>query len=230
MRVSLRTLIAAVGLWLMMTGCAHQVKVNPPPRIMQAQVDLSLCPLGIDGSATQPLSPARKEADGACTAGSKNGYPIPDPACTPGAVNPTLTLSVLTDKNFRTGCIRNHLTSEEAKGATYAWYGLQKPSGNAGQSQVCELDHLVPLYFGGADSLDNIWPQCGPDAVTLNERYFKQKDKVEVYVGNMVRAGTISLTEAQRGIAKDWTQYLPSANAECARTGCPSPEKADFVE
>ena len=39
-----------------------------------------------------------------------------------------------------------------------------------------------------ADTLDNIWPQCGPDAVTMNERFFKQKDCVETYLGFQVRA------------------------------------------
>jgi hypothetical protein len=94
---------------------------------------------------------------------------------------------------------------------TYTWYGLIAPTENNGPHQVCELDHLVPLELGGADGLGNIWPQCGPDEATLRNRYFKQKDAVENYLAARVESGDLSLDEAQRGIAADWTQYLPAA-------------------
>jgi hypothetical protein len=73
------------------------------------------------------------------------------------------------------------------------------------------LDHLVPLELGGADGLGNIWPQCGPDDVRLRDRYFKRKDQVENYLAAKVRAGQMSLDEAQRGIAADWTQSLDAS-------------------
>ncbi len=49
---------------------------------------------------------------------------------------------------------------------------LQDPSPDEqlGASQTCELDHVVPLEIGGADTLDNIWPQCGPKNVVLAKR------------------------------------------------------------
>jgi hypothetical protein len=59
-----------------------------------------------------------------------------------------------------------------------------------------------------ADGLGNIWPECGPDGATLNERYFKAKDRVENYLAGWVKAGRMSLGDAQIGIASDWTQYL----------------------
>ncbi len=64
---------------------------------------------------------------------------------------------------------------------------IRKSRQNSDQNQVCELDHLVPLELGGADGLGNIWPQCGPDSVALNERYFKIKDRVEVYLADEVK-------------------------------------------
>jgi hypothetical protein len=75
------------------------------------------------------------------------------------------------------------------------------------------LDHLVSLELGGADTLDNIWPQCGPPGVKLAKRYFKIKDGVENYLAAKVKAGGISLKDAQRGIATEWTQYIPEAAA-----------------
>lgn len=84
---------------------------------------------------------------------------------------------------------------------------------------MCELDHLVPLELGGADGIGNIWPECGPDSATLENRYFKIKDRVENYLADEVKAGRIPLDTAQRSIASDWTQYLDDANRYCALGG-----------
>jgi DNA-directed RNA polymerase subunit L len=113
--------------------------------------------------------------------------------------------------------VRNCATTEEDKNVTYTQYGIPHPSSNTGTSQVCELDHLISLELGGADTLDNIWPQCGPNHVTLAKRYFKQKDAVENYLAEQVRTGQIELQKAQTGIASDWTQFLGEAQAFCAK-------------
>jgi hypothetical protein len=155
-----------------------------------------------------------------CHAAIHNGYPEPDPHCTPGGVNPSVTEEVLRDPSWRTGCVRNCESGEGQKHIVYAWYGLPRPEHNNGQSQICELDHLVPLELGGADGLGNIWPQCGPDRVTLDNRYFKVKDRVENYLADRVRSGRMPLDEAQRGIAENWTQYLNEANEYCAHGRC----------
>ena len=101
------------------------------------------------------------------------------------------------------------------EGDHYSWYRLLHPVHNDGQDKICELDHLVPLELGGADTLDNIWHQCGPNAVGLRERYFKIKDIVENYLTAMVKAGKMDLDEARKGIAIDWTQYLQAASGVC---------------
>jgi hypothetical protein len=150
-------------------------------------------------------------ADGSCHAIERNGFPEPDPRCTPGGSVPGLTAETLRSPDWRTKCIRNCQSSEKQKHVTYAWYSLPAPTNNSGATQVCELDHLVPLELGGADGLGNIWPQCGPEDVVLRARYFKQKDLVENYLAREVRAGRMDLDRAQRGIAADWTQYLQAA-------------------
>ena len=151
-----------------------------------------------------------------CSVQTRNGYPLPDARCTPGGVNPSITSDVLRDPAWRTRAVRNCASSEAQKHAAYQWYQINKPRINSNQDQVCELDHLVPLELGGADGLGNIWPQCGPDAVTLNERYFKKKDHVENYLAEEVKSGRMPLGLAQKGIAVDWTQYLGHAEAWCA--------------
>lgn len=185
-----------------------------------------VCPVdcnipGLDRKAHTALASVGTPTDGSCRAGTRNGFPIPDPRCTPGAINPTVTVDVLKNKaHFRTCCLRDMVETESQKHIAYKWYGLPVPSNNEGQSQVCELDHLVPLELGGGDSMDNIWPQCGPNAVTLNERYFKQKDKVEFYLADQVKAGAMDLGQAQRAIASDYTQFLDAAKTYCASHRC----------
>ena len=150
-----------------------------------------------------------------CQVSFKDQFPLPDPRCTPGGFNPSISARILRDPRWRTRFVRNCDSSEAQKHIAYRWYGIQKPQINSNQNQVCELDHLVPLELGGADGLGNIWPQCGPDAVTLNDRYFKEKDHVENYLAEEVKSGRMDLAAAQRGIASDWTQYVPAANHWC---------------
>lgn len=161
----------------------------------------------------------QRPSDGACSTTLRRGYPVPDPRCTPGGIDPGVTADVLRNRAWRTGCIRDCQTSEAEKHITYRWYGLRVPRRNYGEMQVCELDHLVPLELGGADGLGNIWPECGPSAVALDERYFKIKDRVENYLADAVKSGRMPLAAAQRGIAIDWTQYLDAANRYCAAGG-----------
>ncbi len=158
-------------------------------------------------------------SSGTCRTQMRRGYPVPDPQCTPGGVNPSVTEQTLRDPDWRTGCVRDCETSETRKHATYAWYGLVSPHDNAGEHQVCELDHLVPLELGGADGLGNLWPQCGPDGAELCRRNFKMKDHVENYLADEVKSGRMPLDSAQRAIAADWTQFLEAAELYCAHGG-----------
>jgi len=174
------------------------------------------CPVSaVQSTASRPL--ASSDVTHGCTTQTKSGFPVPDPKCTPGAVNPTVTLAVLKNTSFGTGCIRNCATTESDKNVTYSQYGIPHPANNQDATQVCELDHLVPLELGGADTLDNIWPQCGPNQVPLAKRYFKEKDKVENYLADQVKTGKMNLEKAQTAIAADWTQFLGEAQSFCSK-------------
>lgn len=175
--------------------------------------------LGIDASASEPFASVPVPTSGECHTGVSRGLPIPDPKCTPGAIDPTVTEEVLKDSRFRTKCIRDLATSASKKNSTYGLYGIQHPDNNTHATQTCELDHLVPLELGGADTLDNIWPQCGPDGVELSNRFFKRKDAIENFLTRQVKAGNMSLSDAQQGIATDWTQYVVETE-QCEEAGC----------
>lgn len=200
------------------------LSVDPTYAAGSRQVDCEAVDgdLAIDPMAEAPLVAVTLPPLQTCTLGTSNGFPVPDPACTPGAVNPTLTVDVLRNREFTTRCVRDQATSAAEKKTSYDWYGIAHPDHNTGATQVCELDHLISLELGGADTLDNIWPQCGPDDVTLRERYFKMKDTVENYLAAEVKAGRMDLSAAQRGIATDWTQYLHDALDACPGGRCGS--------
>src|SRR5580765_797441 len=102
---------------------------------------------GFDPKADQSMKVWSQPAARACTPKVKTiagvAYLLPDPDCTPGAINPTLKVSVLKKPGFRTACERNKATSADAKNNTYDWYDINHPSNNTAATQTCELDHLI---------------------------------------------------------------------------------------
>jgi hypothetical protein len=181
-----------------------------PQRPVSAESDrCTTCPVaGVNSQKTTSLGAA---TTGPCsTRRAGNGYPLPDPACTPGAYNSTVTAAVFGNKKFTTACVRDCITDSQKKKTTYTAYSIK-------QNASCELDHLVPLEIGGADSLDNIWPQCGQ--ASNGKDYKAIKDQVESYLAINVLLG-MDLDNARKGIASDWTQYIAKAQTFCAAKGC----------
>ena len=201
---------AVIGLSISLPSQAADLKVRSAlPSICSR--------LNIDAEGAEPLKTVSLPPSGTCKPLVKNGLPLPDPSCSPGAINPTLTLEVLKTKGFTTKCVRDQASSATEKQQTYRWYKIAKPAHNSGSTQTCELDHIISLELGGADVLENLWPQCGPTRAVLNKRFFKQKDAVENYLAREVKAGRMDLSAAQHGIAEDWTQFLAAANKSGAK-------------
>ena len=187
----------------------------PGAGAVQAKGDVDCTPFGLGQDPPQPLQPVSLPPASKCNTRTSHGLPLPDPKCTPGAVDPDLTLETLQTPGFTTKCVRDTATSAHDKAQTYTWYDIPHPDSNSGAAQVCEIDHLISLELGGADTLDNLWPQCGPYDVARRYRYFVMKDLVENYLARQVKQGIIDLSQAQKGIADDWTQYLDGAIEEC---------------
>jgi hypothetical protein len=130
---------------------------------------------------------------------AKNGEILPDPLCTPGALNPKVTQDTLGATICKPGYTKSirppqSITAAEKRGNALAY-------SYAGSWVQTEYDHLVSLELGG-DPNDprNLWiePSGSPNA----------KDGVESTLHRWVCAGTVSLSAAQDAIATDWTTAL----------------------
>jgi hypothetical protein len=120
-----------------------------------------------------------------------DGRPLPDPACTPGAIDPAVNESDIKATICRPGYTRTvrppASDTDRWKRTAEAAYGIA--SG--------EYDHLVPLELGGANATSNLWVE--PGAIP------NPKDQVENRLKREVCAGTITLAAAQQAIASNWT-------------------------
>ena len=131
---------------------------------------------------------------GSCWAGV-----LPDPARTPGAVNPDVNQNTIK----KTICVAGW-TATVRPPARYtnrlkvqqlaAWgYADQNPAD-------VEEDHLISIEIGGSPTdPTNLWPQ--PYAGKCGAR---TKDVVETKLKRLICAGTVPLKKAQRAIAGDW--------------------------
>ena len=144
-------------------------------------------------------------APGSCRYRYDHGRPLPDPACTPGAVNPDVTPSTLR----RTICAQGYtarvrpprqVTDREKRLSARAY-------GYGGSFATAELDHLVPLGVGGdPNDARNLWLEPNDDAgATTNAN---GKDQIEDVLHDAVCAGRVGLAPAQRAIAANWTTAL----------------------
>jgi hypothetical protein len=147
----------------------------------------------------------RAPAPGTCRYRRTGGRFLPDPACTPGAVNPDVTPSTLRS----TICVSGYsarirppreITDREKQLSARAY-------GYTGRFATAKLDHLVPIGVGG-DPNDprNLWlkPNEDPRATTNDNA----KDDVEDALHDAVCDGRVGLVEAQRAIAADWGTAL----------------------
>jgi hypothetical protein len=100
---------------------------------------------------------------------------------------------VLCGRGFHTSSVRNVPQSE--KFAVEREYGLTP--GYYGRS--LEIDHIVPLELGGSNAIANLFPE------RANVRPgYHVKDRLEDKLHQLVCAGTMSLSAARAGIARDW--------------------------
>jgi hypothetical protein len=119
---------------------------------------------------------------------------LPDPRCTPGAVDPNVTQANLRVTICHPGYTK---TVRPSVSVTDRFkYEVAYPAYSEPHSKKTELDHLVSLELGGANDAANLWPEYPP---TPNA-----KDKVENALHAAVCDGRVKLTVAQNAIARNW--------------------------
>lgn len=193
-------------------GCAHATAVGsveqPVSQGTAVPGQAASAPIPQGPGPTSPYTVAAQPAPGTCHYRyTPDQQPLPDPACTPGAVNPKVTQASIADTICRSGytsSIRpaSTITGREktANAKSYAY---------TGSSADAEYDHLISLELGG-DPNDprNLWveppsPDHKPGGGVNNP-----KDKVENILHSLICSGQVPLDAAQAAIAIDWTTAL----------------------
>lgn len=124
-----------------------------------------------------------------------NGAKLPDPVVTPGAILTTDARKVCVPGYSKS--VRN--VPNSIKKLAYKKYHVKPKPG-----VCCEVDHLISLELGGSNDISNLWPEPYEPRPNAHE-----KDAVENALHAAVCAGQMTLPEAQKAIAKDWTAAVP---------------------
>jgi hypothetical protein len=132
---------------------------------------------------------------GSCHARGRGLFSLPDPRCTPGAIDPAVTPADIGRTICRSGYTETvrppESVTEDEKRASLRAYGDRRPL------HYYEYDHLVPLELGGArNSPRNLWPEPGASP--------NPKDELEYRLRTRVCDGEMKLAAAQLAIARDW--------------------------
>ncbi|MDH6108689.1 hypothetical protein P3T36_002390 [Kitasatospora sp. MAP12-15] len=169
-----------------------------------AAVTLAAVPLAL---VTAPAATARAatwvpQATATC---SQAYLPLPDPTCTPGALNPSVTQSTIDS----TICVSGWTTTvrpptsytNRLKAQGIIAYGYSDTN-----MSDYEEDHFIPLELGGSPTSPlNLWPE--PHANVGGGTSYS-KDSVENALKRAVCAGQVDLAPAQQAIAANWTTAL----------------------
>lgn len=140
---------------------------------------------------------------------------LPNPQISPGEVR-TTDLNIIcgeSTKDFR------H-TSESLKQRVYENYDeiphqkdchdtIHISKKGKQRTEACEVDHIISLELGGADSERNLFPQPynPPDGLGAHA-----KDAVENYLHRQVCYHGYPIEKAQKEIATDWYQVYTDAH------------------
>ena len=159
----------------------------------------------------------RIPAPGAChTWVGAAGGELPDPACTPGAVDARITQANVDATLGRPGGYTASVRPPEAmtrtvKAKLMAAYGIPRS-----QAAHYELDHKIPLCLGGSSDVANLWPQKNvfiPHVGRESSMVHNSKDEVEAVLCDAVKQHKYTLAEAQEIVATDWTAFAVAAFA-----------------
>lgn len=206
----LTALAITVAATITLTGCTHGGDARHTARKVPGvtPVDASFSgPLAVGPGPTN-YTVQQQPAAGSCQyRHSPAGDPLPDPHCTPGAINPKVTQDTLANTVCRAGYTKSIRPPvavtrvEKRKNAeSYSF---------TGDLADAEYDHLISLVLGG-DPNDprNLWVEPPSPSHKPKDGVNNPKDIVESKLASAVCSGRVPLADAQAAIAADWTTAL----------------------
>ena len=162
-------------------------------------------------AAVSAASSGGWRAPNSCHVRGSGLYVLPDPRCTPGAINPAVTQanidSTICMAGWSAGERPPESVTEPQKRLSLAAYGYYdgRSLGNY------EFDHLISLELGGAaDSPENLWPERNYPGASPSSYYLNPKDHVENDLNHLVCDGKMNLASAQHIIASNWVSWYRS--------------------
>ena len=172
----------------------------PAPASRQAATRIQIGP---GPQATYAVQP--QPLPGSCHYAYVGSDPLPDPRCTPGAINPQVTQANIASTICRSGYTSTirppEAVTEKEKTASATAYGY------TGSLHTAEYDHLISLELGGdPNDSANLWvePNDKPNATSASNT----KDSLENRLNGLVCSEQISLAVAQQAIATNWVVAL----------------------
>jgi hypothetical protein len=206
-----------VALGVLATACTHaghlatQAPLGPAPPIAAEPPATGTLVIndgpGVTPAGLEGLSYATER----CAYRYEGSWVLPDPRCTPGAIDGRVTQGNLAETICRPGGYTSSVRppesiTEPAKHEAMAAYGATGPA------RDYEFDHLVPLGLGGSSDTRNLWPepnQGSPGQFDPSDPYGNNaKDGVEDALHQAVCEGRVPLRAAQVAIATDWPDAL----------------------
>lgn len=172
----------------------------------------SACKAPAPGNASSPTSTAVPAAaslpadnpnaplpaPGTCKIGNRDGQPMPDPGCTPGALNPGVTQANIDSTICKPGWTK---TVRPPTSRTDRMKTQSARSYSLGPDEKGEYDHLVSLELGGGpDDPRNLWVEPGSIP--------NPKDAVENKLNDAVCSDLVPLAAAQKAIATNWVTAI----------------------
>lgn len=139
---------------------------------------------------------------GACHAKVLNaaaGLVLPDPGCTPGAVDPAVTQANIGSTICKKGWTATVRAPEDQ---TQAFKKVSLAAYGQSYSRLTELDHFIPLELGGSNTVSNLWPELNDATATSVNN---PKDGVEDSLNRAVCRHQVTLHAAQSAMATNWT-------------------------
>lgn len=191
--------IAAVVAALTLAGCGAHAPHKPGSSGTASS--------GSASTHSGPIAAGDKNAPmpaaNTCAVGGKDGQPLPDPHCTPGAINADVTQGNINDTICKSGWTKTVRPPVSVTGKMKQQSALSYRLGE----EKGEYDHLISLELGGApDDPRNLWVEPGPIP--------NPKDTVENKLNQAVCSGLISLATAQQAIASNWVTAFDTAGLQ----------------